>query len=64
MRPQTVASFLRGVNPLTRTCLIRDAAGNYLMTGGQIGTDSFRMIAETALKADGRAWRTLQAHAC
>ena len=47
----TVASFLRGVNPLTRTCLARDAAGNYLMTGGQIGTDSFRMIAETALKA-------------
>jgi len=53
----TVASFLRGVNPLTRTCLARDAAGNYLMTGGQIGTDSFRMIAETALKADRRAWK-------
>ena len=52
----TVASFLRGVNPLARTCLARDAAGNYLMTGGQIGTDSFRMIAETALKADGKAW--------
>lgn len=52
----TVASFLRGVNPLTRTCLARDAAGNYLMTGGQIGTDSFRMIAEAALKADGKAW--------
>jgi hypothetical protein len=53
----TVASFLRGVNPLTRTCLARDAAGNYLMTGGQIGTDSFRMIAEAALKADGKAWK-------
>jgi hypothetical protein len=53
----TVASFLRGVNPLTRTCLARDTAGNYLMTGGQIGTDSFRMIAETALKADGKAWK-------
>ncbi len=52
-----VGSFLRGVNPLARTCLIRDQAGNYLMTGGQIGTDSFRVIAETALKADGRAWR-------
>ncbi len=52
----TVASFLRGVNPLTRTCLARDTAGNYLMTSGQIGTDSFRMIAEAALKADGRAW--------
>jgi hypothetical protein len=53
----TVASFLRGVNPLTKTCLARDAAGNYLMTGGQIGTDSFRMIAEAALKADGKAWK-------
>ncbi len=53
----TVASFLRGVNPLMRTCLARDAAGNHLMTGGQIGTDSFRMIAETALKADGKAWK-------
>jgi hypothetical protein len=52
----TVASFLRGVNPLTRTCLVRDAADNYLMTGGQIRTDSFRMIAEAALKADGKAW--------
>ena len=29
----TVASFLRGVNPLARTCLVRDADGNYLMTG-------------------------------
>jgi hypothetical protein len=27
------------------------------MTGNQIGTDSFRVIAETALKADDRAWR-------
>ena len=27
------------------------------MTGSQIGTDSFRVIAETALKADGRVWR-------
>ena len=52
-----VASFLRGVNPLTRTCLARDAAGNYLMTGGQIGTDSFRMIVETALKVDAKAWK-------
>lgn len=52
----TVASFLRGVNPLTRMCLVRDGAGNYLMTGGQFGTDSFRMIAEAALKADGKAW--------
>jgi hypothetical protein len=52
----TVGSFLRGVNPLARTCLIRDPAGNYLMTGGQIGTDSFRVITETALKPDGRAW--------
>ena len=53
----TVGSFLRGVNLLARTCLIRDSAGNYLMAGSQIGTDSFRMIAEAALKADGRAWR-------
>jgi hypothetical protein len=51
-----VGSFLRGVNPLARTCLIRDLAGNYLMAGNQIGTDSFRVIAETALKTDGEAW--------
>ena len=54
---RTVASFLRGVNPLARTCLAKDAAGNYLMTGNQIGTDSFRMIAEAALKADVKAWK-------
>jgi hypothetical protein len=53
----TVGSFLCRVNPLARTGLVRDAAGNYLMTGNQIGTDSFRMIAETALKTDGRVWR-------
>lgn len=52
-----VGSFLRGVTPLARTCLIRDPAGKYLMTGSQIGTDSFRVIAETALKTDARAWR-------
>jgi hypothetical protein len=52
-----VGAFLRGVNPLGRTCLIRDEDGNYLMTGSQIGTDSLRVIAETALKADDRAWR-------
>ncbi len=53
----TVCAFLRGINPLGRTCLIRDPDGNYLMTGNQIGTDSFRVIAETALKADAKAWR-------
>jgi hypothetical protein len=52
-----VGSFLRGVNPLARTCLIRDPVGNHLMTGSQIGTDSLRVIAETALKTDGKAWR-------
>ena len=57
MRAAAVGSFLRGVNPLTRTCLIRDSDGNHLMTGSQIGTDSFRVIAETALKTDGKAWR-------
>lgn len=53
----TVGSFLRGASPLARTGLVRDATGNYLMTGSQIGTDCFRVIAETALKADGRVWR-------
>lgn len=51
-----VASFLRGDNPLARTSLVRDAAGNYLMTGRQIGTDTFRMIAESALKPHAKAW--------
>jgi hypothetical protein len=51
-----VGSFLRGVNPLARTSIIRDPACNYLMTGSQIGTDSFRAITETALKPDGKAW--------
>jgi hypothetical protein len=52
-----VTAFLRGVNPLQKTCLVKDASGNYLMTGGQIGTDSFRIIAEAALKPDSKAWR-------
>jgi hypothetical protein len=52
-----VAAFLRGVNPLLRTCLVKDDAGNFVMTGGQIGTDSFRMIAEAALKVDNKAWK-------
>jgi hypothetical protein len=49
--------FLRGVNPLARRSLVRDHAGNYLMTGLQIGTDSFRVIAEDALKTDSKAWK-------
>jgi hypothetical protein len=49
--------FLRGVNLLARRSLVRDDAGNYLMTGLQIGTDSFRVIAEDALKPDSKAWR-------
>ncbi len=52
-----VALLLRGVNPLATRCLVRDAAGNYLMTGSQIGTDSFRAMAESALKADRNAWK-------
>lgn len=52
-----IADFLRGVNPLLRTCLAKDENGNYLMTGGQIGTDSFRIVAESALKGDSKVWR-------
>lgn len=52
-----VNAFLRGANPLQKTCLAKDASGNYLMTGSQIGTDSFRTIAEAALKPDSKTWR-------
>lgn len=55
-----ISSFLRGVNPLARASLIRDSAGNYLMTGREIGTDTFRMIAESALKPHARAWERYQ----
>ena len=54
---ETVAAFLRGVNPLARTCLALDMAGNYVMTGSQIGADSFRMTAEAVLKGDVKAWK-------
>ena len=54
---RTVRDFLRGVNPLAKTSLVRDAGSNYLMTGIQIGTDSFRMLAESALKTDAKAWK-------
>ena len=52
-----VKDFLRGVNPMARTSLVSDSDGNYIMTGLQIGTDSFRSIAESAIKPDSRAWR-------
>lgn len=52
-----VKDFLRGVNPLARTCLLRDSAGHHLMTGIQIGTDSFRSLAEAAVKQDAKGWR-------
>ena len=51
-----VASFLRGVNPLAKASLVRDRDGNYITTGSDIGTDSFRAIAESALKTDTKAW--------
>lgn len=52
-----VRSFLRGPNPLAKTCLLRDAGGQHVMAGAQIGADSFRSIAEAALKSDSKAWR-------
>lgn len=52
-----VRDFLRGVNPLAKTSLAHDGAGNYLMMCTQIGADSFRMVAEAALKPDAKAWR-------
>jgi hypothetical protein len=52
-----VRRFLRGVNPLAKTCLIRDGDGRHVMTGVQIGSDSFRSIAEARLKPDAKGWR-------
>lgn len=54
---RVVRDFLRGVNPLTKTSLVHDGAGNYLMMSTQIGADSFRLVAESALKPDATAWR-------
>lgn len=50
-----VRQLLRGVNPLAKTCLVRDADGRHLMTGIQIGADSFRAVAR--LKQDPKMWR-------
>lgn len=50
-----VLAFLRGRNPLARTCLIRSDT-YHIMTSSQIGSDSFRSIAEAALKSDRRGW--------
>jgi hypothetical protein len=54
---QVIKQLLRGVNPLSRTCLLRDVDGQHLITGIQIGTDSFRAVAESRLKLDAKAWR-------
>jgi hypothetical protein len=54
---EVIKQFLRGVNPLSKTCLLRDGDGQHLMTGIQIGTDSFRAVAEARLKHDAKAWR-------
>jgi hypothetical protein len=50
-----VMSFLRGRNPLARTCLLKSGA-DFLQITGPIGSDSFRSIAETALKQDKKSW--------
>ena len=34
-----------------------DMAGNYVMTGSQIGAHSFRMTAQAVLKGDVKAWK-------
>jgi hypothetical protein len=54
---EVVKRFLRGVNPLARTSLIRDSDGRHLMTGIQIGSDSFRAVAEASLKQSNRSWQ-------
>lgn len=52
-----VRQLLRGVNPLAKTCLLRDANGRHLMTGIQIGADSFRAVIEARFKSDPKVWR-------
>ena len=50
-----VRGFLRGENPLARTCLVRDEEGHLIMTSMQIGDDSFRSIFEATLRDDAKA---------
>lgn len=45
------------MNPLAKTCLVRDANGRHLMTGIQIGAESFRAVAEARFKQDPKVWR-------
>lgn len=54
--PDVIMDFLRGRNPLSRTCLMR-SGDHHLMTSNQIGSDSFRAIVESALKALPKAWQ-------
>lgn len=55
---RAVLSFLHGRNPLDPASLVRDGT-LHIMTGGPIGDDSFRTVAEKALK-DSRAWTAYQ----
>lgn len=52
-----VMDFLRGANPLSRTCLVKAVDGKHIMTSSQIGSDSFRALVESVLKKDTKAWR-------
>jgi hypothetical protein len=53
-----VMSFLRGRNPLDPASLVRDGS-SYILTGGPIGDDSFRVVAEKALKGT-KSWTRYQ----
>lgn len=46
-----VTKFLSGDNPFRSASLVKDADGNYILTGKPIGTDCFRQVVEEALKA-------------
>lgn len=50
-----VMAFLRGANGLNPRCLVRSGS-DHVMTSTPIGDDSFRSVAEAALKADSKAW--------
>lgn len=54
---EAVESFLSGDNPFSDANLVSDRDGSFVWLGLPIGTDSFRRVAEAALKSKPALWR-------
>lgn len=59
-----VTKFLSGDNPFRSASLVKDADGNYILTGKPIGTDCFRQVVEGRSRRSPQNFAVMRSAAC